>query len=149
MPPSDQQQDLDIPSLRVDEGDRVKKHKERTISGASLPGATTQQQQLQQQQQPALTSVAAQAAAAAAITQGVSPAAGVSGSVHKDVSMSHIQGVKKALLHTNSFSGERLPKYGVDTTHEEELGKVRKRRAQTFFWFNFLFLWEDYVLKRN
>lgn len=139
MSSTDQQQDLDIPSLRVDDGDRVKKHKERTISGASLPGTTTQQQQqLQQQQQPALTSVAAQAAAAAAITQGVSPAAGVSGSVHKDVSMSHIQGVKKALLHTNSFSGERLPKYGVDTTHEEELGKVRKRRSQTFFSFNFL-----------
>lgn len=38
--------------------------------------------------------------------------------------MSHIQGVKKPLLHANSFTGERLPKYGVETIHEEELGKV-------------------------
>nr|XP_053631266.1 cAMP-specific 3',5'-cyclic phosphodiesterase-like [Cherax quadricarinatus] len=43
---------------------------------------------------------------------------------HKEVSMSHIQGVKKPLLHANSFTGERLPKYGVDTHHEEELGKI-------------------------
>ncbi|KAK3873987.1 hypothetical protein Pcinc_021042 [Petrolisthes cinctipes] len=113
-----QQQDLDIPSLRVDDSaDRVRKHKERTTSGASLAGTASQQQS-------AHTSVAAQAAAAAAITQGGSPAAGGSGSVHKDVSMSLIQGVKKTLLHTNSFSGERLPKYGVETTHEEELGKI-------------------------
>lgn len=47
----------------------------------------------------------------------------------KDVSMSQIQGVKKPLLHANSFSGERLPKYGVDTRQEEELGKVREALA--------------------
>ncbi|KAK4300355.1 hypothetical protein Pmani_027435 [Petrolisthes manimaculis] len=114
----DQQQDLDIPSLRVDDSsDRVRKHKDRTISGASLAGTASQQQS-------AHSSVAAQAAAAAAISQGGSPAAGGSGSVHKDVSMSQIQGVKKTLLHTNSFSGERLPKFGIETTHEEELGKI-------------------------
>ena len=38
--------------------------------------------------------------------------------------MSQIQGVKKPLLHANSFSGPSLPKYGIETTHEEELGKV-------------------------
>jgi hypothetical protein len=38
--------------------------------------------------------------------------------------MSHISGVKRALTHTNSFAGERLPKYGVETLKEEELGHV-------------------------
>lgn len=38
--------------------------------------------------------------------------------------MSHISGVKRALTHTNSFAGERLPKFGVETLKEEELGHV-------------------------
>lgn len=40
------------------------------------------------------------------------------------VPMSCISGVKRPLTHTNSFTGEKLPKYGVETKHEEELGKV-------------------------
>ncbi|XP_076652921.1 phosphodiesterase dunce isoform X5 [Halictus rubicundus] len=36
--------------------------------------------------------------------------------------MSHISGVKRPLTHTNSFTGERVPLYGVETTTEEELG---------------------------
>lgn len=40
--------------------------------------------------------------------------------------MSHISGVKRALSHTNSFTGERLPKYGVETLKEEELGHVSR-----------------------
>lgn len=39
-------------------------------------------------------------------------------------SMSHIIGVKKPLTHTNSFTGERVPVHGVETPHEEQLGKV-------------------------
>ncbi|XP_029345040.1 cAMP-specific 3',5'-cyclic phosphodiesterase isoform X2 [Acyrthosiphon pisum] len=42
--------------------------------------------------------------------------------VTKVTPMSHISGVKRALSHTNSFAGERLPKFGVDTPKEEELG---------------------------
>ena len=38
--------------------------------------------------------------------------------------MSHISGVKRPLTHTNSFTGERVPAYGVETPHEEQLGKV-------------------------
>lgn len=38
--------------------------------------------------------------------------------------MSHISGVKRPLTHTNSFTGEKLPKYGVETPFEDELGKV-------------------------
>ncbi|XP_050310606.1 cAMP-specific 3',5'-cyclic phosphodiesterase isoform X3 [Anthonomus grandis grandis] len=37
--------------------------------------------------------------------------------------MSQISGVNRKLCHTNSFTGERLPTYGVDTPFEEELGK--------------------------
>ncbi|XP_066584434.1 3',5'-cyclic-AMP phosphodiesterase isoform X2 [Prorops nasuta] len=38
--------------------------------------------------------------------------------------MSHISGVKRPLTHTNSFTGERVPQHGVETPHEEELGKL-------------------------
>lgn len=38
--------------------------------------------------------------------------------------MSHISGVKRPLTHTNSFTGERVPLYGVETPQEEQLGKV-------------------------
>ncbi|KAL0277908.1 UNVERIFIED_CONTAM: hypothetical protein PYX00_005025 [Menopon gallinae] len=42
---------------------------------------------------------------------------------HGSNTMSQICGVKKPLCHTNSFTGERVPTYGVETPHEEELGK--------------------------
>lgn len=38
--------------------------------------------------------------------------------------MSQISGVnRKSLCHTNSFTGEKLPQYGVETPYEEDLGK--------------------------
>ncbi|KAM7347952.1 phosphodiesterase dunce isoform 2-T2 [Cochliomyia hominivorax] len=37
--------------------------------------------------------------------------------------MSQISGVKRPLSHTNSFTGERLPTYGVETQHEMQLGQ--------------------------
>ncbi|CAH1962766.1 unnamed protein product [Acanthoscelides obtectus] len=38
--------------------------------------------------------------------------------------MSQIHGVnRRPLCHTNSFTGDRLPTYGIETPHEEELGK--------------------------
>lgn len=40
------------------------------------------------------------------------------------VPMSHISGVKRPLTHTNSFTGETLPKYGVQAPNEEALGKT-------------------------
>lgn len=36
--------------------------------------------------------------------------------------MSHISGIKRPLCHTNSLS--KLPKYGVETPFEDELGMV-------------------------
>lgn len=39
--------------------------------------------------------------------------------------MSQISGVSRPLLsHTNSFSGERLPTFGVDTPNEQALGTL-------------------------
>ncbi|CAG9785149.1 unnamed protein product [Diatraea saccharalis] len=72
----DKQQELDLPSLQVDEGsERQTKKKEKPRAGG-----------------PATT-------------------------------MSQISGVKRSLTHTNSFTGERVPRYGVETPHEEELGR--------------------------
>ncbi|XP_049805023.1 cAMP-specific 3',5'-cyclic phosphodiesterase isoform X1 [Schistocerca nitens] len=72
----DKQQELDLPSLRVEDSEqRTAKKKERPRPGA---GAT----------------------------------------------MSQISGVKRPLCHTNSFTGEKLPKHGVETPYEEELGTL-------------------------
>lgn len=38
--------------------------------------------------------------------------------------MSLISGLKRPLKHTNSFTGEHVPLHGVETPHEEELGKL-------------------------
>nr|XP_036222182.1 cAMP-specific 3',5'-cyclic phosphodiesterase isoform X5 [Bactrocera oleae]XP_036222183.1 cAMP-specific 3',5'-cyclic phosphodiesterase isoform X5 [Bactrocera oleae]XP_036222184.1 cAMP-specific 3',5'-cyclic phosphodiesterase isoform X5 [Bactrocera oleae] len=38
--------------------------------------------------------------------------------------MSQISGVKRPLSHTNSFTGERLPTFGVETVHENALGTL-------------------------
>ncbi|XP_042234466.1 cAMP-specific 3',5'-cyclic phosphodiesterase 4C-like isoform X4 [Homarus americanus] len=100
----DQQQDLDIPSLRVDDGERPKK-KDRTTSGGAYMGSQASQAMMS----------AIPTTTATITTTG-----------HKEVSMSHIQGVKKPFVHANSFTGEKLPKYGVDTHHEEELGKLEE-----------------------
>ncbi|XP_063378907.1 3',5'-cyclic-AMP phosphodiesterase isoform X8 [Cydia fagiglandana] len=71
----DKQQELDLPSLQVDEASERIKKKEKPRPGG-----------------PATT-------------------------------MSQITGVKRTLTHTNSFTGERVPRYGVETPHEEELGR--------------------------
>ncbi|XP_037920812.1 cAMP-specific 3',5'-cyclic phosphodiesterase isoform X4 [Hermetia illucens] len=38
--------------------------------------------------------------------------------------MSQISGVKRPLSHTNSFTGERLPTFGVETPNENDLGTL-------------------------
>lgn len=68
--------------------------------------------------------VAAAAAAAAAAAVTASQAVALSGAKTSPArAMSHISGVRKAqLTHTNSLS--TLPRFGVETAHEEELGKI-------------------------
>lgn len=101
---SDKQQELDIPSLRLDENQQD----EGRPSGSS-------------------TGKSGSSAGGGASTSSQSSSSGQS--KKKDVKskvtpMSHISGVKRALSHANSFTGERLPKYGVDTLKEDELGQV-------------------------
>ncbi|KAF7995164.1 hypothetical protein HCN44_004636 [Aphidius gifuensis] len=76
----DKQQELDLPSLRIDE------------AVASVSDTRTAKKKDRVQRGPA--------------------------------AMSHISGVKRPLTHTNSFTGERVPLYGVETTNETELGTV-------------------------
>ncbi|XP_066961753.1 3',5'-cyclic-AMP phosphodiesterase isoform X6 [Macrobrachium rosenbergii] len=124
----DQQQELDIPSLRVDDGERIKK-KDRVLSAAASSALASSASAAAQAMPPAIQNAvpttASSASAAASVT--ATPAGGSGGGgvpSHREVSMSKIQGVRKPLLHANSFSGDRLPKYGIDTVHEEELGKL-------------------------
>lgn len=71
---ADKQQELDIPSFKIDENEGSHKEKEnQKNAGKTRP-------------------------------------------------MTQITGVRK-LKHTNSFTGQ-VPKYGVETPHKEELGKV-------------------------
>ncbi|XP_066992725.1 3',5'-cyclic-AMP phosphodiesterase, isoforms N/G isoform X2 [Anabrus simplex] len=71
----DKQQELDLPSLRIEDTEpRAAKKKERPRHGSNT--------------------------------------------------MSQISGVKRPLCHTNSFTGEKLPKHGVETPHEEDLGRM-------------------------
>ncbi|XP_026729998.1 cAMP-specific 3',5'-cyclic phosphodiesterase isoform X1 [Trichoplusia ni] len=77
----DKQQDIDLPSLQVDETTERAKKKEKPRHA----GPATTMSQIS--------------------------------------SINQISGVKRTLTHTNSFTGERVPRYGVDTPHEEDLGR--------------------------
>lgn len=98
----------------MDDGERPKK-KERTVSGTFAGVSAAAAAAGGERSGQVLQSIAS----ASSATQGTAAVGTAS-----RVSMSQIQGVKKPLLHTNSFTGERLPKFGVETRHEEELGKV-------------------------
>ncbi|XP_032307956.1 cAMP-specific 3',5'-cyclic phosphodiesterase isoform X5 [Drosophila ananassae] len=67
------------------------------------------------------------AATAAGGTGGQHPAGGAAGNrcrSPRGPPMSQISGVKRPLSHTNSFTGERLPTFGVETPKENELGTL-------------------------
>ncbi|KAF4518051.1 hypothetical protein B566_EDAN009001 [Ephemera danica] len=93
----DKQQELDIPSLRIDESGAGGGSRDARDGGGSGGLGSN------------LTGTAPNK------KKGGGRAGGT---------MSHIQGVKRPLCHTNSFTGEKLPKFGVDTPHEEELGTM-------------------------
>lgn len=97
---ADKQQELDIPSLRLDEN------------------------QLQDECRPSSGKAATSAGTSTSSQSGVSSKKKDNSIKSKVTPMSHISGVKRALSHTNSFTGERLPKFGVETLKEDELGHV-------------------------
>lgn len=49
----------------------------------------------------------------------------------KDKPMSHISGVRK-LSHSSSLSSASMPRFGVNTDHEDELAKVCCSSARCF-----------------
>lgn len=83
--PVDKQQELDLPSLRIEDA----------VAAAGSVDSRAAKKKDRAQRGPA--------------------------------AMSHISGVKRPLTHTNSFTGERVPLHGVETPHEEQLGKVSLR----------------------
>lgn len=97
---ADKQQELDIPSLRLDENQQDEA-RQITNKATTSSGASTSSQSGSQSKKKDIKS--------------------------KVTPMSHISGVKRALSHTNSFTGERLPKFGVETLKEEELEHVSIR----------------------
>ena len=99
-----------MPSLRVDDSEAAVKTCGRKAAASAAASATT-----------------ASAATAAAAAGGGGSGAGVGGSTsgtHVGRAMSHISGVKRPLSHSNSLTSEKVPKYGVDSCNEHELGKV-------------------------
>lgn len=94
----DKQQELDIPSLRLDENQPDEGRPTPKASTSSSAGTSSSSQSGAQSKKKDVKS--------------------------KVTPMSHISGVKRALTHTNSFAGERLPKFGVETLKEDELGHV-------------------------
>ncbi|RWS29927.1 cAMP-specific 3':5'-cyclic phosphodiesterase: isoforms N/G-like protein, partial [Leptotrombidium deliense] len=90
----DKQEELDLPFVRLEDGLAIQQ----------------QQPQITQSEQQPSVSVPAKPVP----TSNYKPKAGFS--------MSHISGVRKQLCHTNSLS--TLPKFGVEATDEETLGKL-------------------------
>ncbi|XP_059483022.1 cAMP-specific 3',5'-cyclic phosphodiesterase isoform X5 [Neocloeon triangulifer] len=86
----DKQQELDIPSLRIEESANAPDGRSSGAPGGPASAAGKKKERGR----------------------------------HGSGTMSHIQGVKRPLCHTNSFTGEKLPTHGVETPHEEELGKM-------------------------
>ncbi|XP_059350615.1 cAMP-specific 3',5'-cyclic phosphodiesterase-like isoform X4 [Daphnia carinata] len=116
----DKQQELDLPSLRVDDSETEKarlasgprKSKDGSKDGFTLAGSgiTTS------------SSSSSGTVAALSAKSGASAATSQSSS-HVGRTMSHISGIKRPLSHSNSVTSEKVAKYGVDTANEHELGK--------------------------
>ncbi|RXG67853.1 cAMP-specific 3',5'-cyclic phosphodiesterase, isoform F [Armadillidium vulgare] len=125
-----QQQELDLPSLRQDDTDRPAKRKDRSIGppSSSLTSSST----------AALpsTSSAFTATVCTTTTTTVSVTSATTGTttssstnqsyVTPKEAMSQITGVRKPLQHGNSISTDTdsLPRFGIAITHEEELAKI-------------------------
>ena len=103
-----------MPSLRVDDSETAR----------ATTGSRKAKDAAKDSVGPASSSSPASSAAAGVPTPktgGPSPSPSHVGRV-----MSHISGVKRPLSHSNSVTAEKVPKYGVETPNEHELGKVRQ-----------------------
>jgi cAMP-specific phosphodiesterase 4 len=94
---TDKQEDLDLPFLRLEDG-------------------------MGQQSQPGHVVATAKNALPGLVFGPANRPESIQGPQKAGQTMSQISGVKKPLSHTNSLT--KLPKHGVETPHEEELGKM-------------------------
>lgn len=123
---ADKQQELDLPSLRVDDSETEKARlsasgprkskdggKDGGKDGFTVGGSVTS------------SSSSSGTVVALSAKSGSTPASSSPSSSHVGRAMSHISGVKRPLSHSNSVTtSEKVAKYGVDTANEHELGKV-------------------------
>ena len=122
----DKQQELDLPSLRVDDSESARlsttpnrkvkdgnKDVSLAVSGMVSSSSST-------------ISVSGGTVNTLSAKSGATPSSSSSpsSSSHVGRTMSHISGVKRPLSHSNSVTSEKVAKYGVDTPNEHELGKV-------------------------
>jgi cAMP-specific phosphodiesterase 4 len=105
---TDKQQELDLPSLRVEDSETVRTTGRKPKDASSGKGS----------------SAGGSGGAAAATASASSSTTVTSSSTLVGRTMSHISGVKRPLSHSNSITSDKVAKYGVETPREHELGKV-------------------------
>lgn len=114
---ADKQQELDLPSLRVDDSETAR--------------ASSASRKAKEAAKDGSGSASSSASAAASCAQGSGaptpkPAGPSPSPSHVGRAMSHISGVKRPLSHSNSVTADKVAKYGVETPNEHELGKVSR-----------------------
>jgi hypothetical protein len=124
---ADKQQELDLPSLRVDDSETEKarlsasgprKSKDGGKDGFTLAGSGIVTSS-------SSTTSSSGTVVALSAKSGTSAASSSTSPSHVGRAMSHISGIKRPLSHSNSVTtSEKVAKYGVDTANEHELGKV-------------------------
>lgn len=120
---TDKQQELDLPSLRVDDSETARLSttprkakdsvKDGAVAGSGVVASSS------------AATLASGTSASLSAKSGAPPSASSSSPSHVGRTMSHISGIKRPLSHSNSVTAEKVAKYGVDTPNEHELGKVR------------------------
>lgn len=122
---TDKQQELDLPSLRVDDSEsatRLSTTPNRKVKDGGKDGSLAVSGMVASSTSTISVSSTVNTLSA---KSGASPGSSTSpSSSHVGRTMSHISGVKRPLSHSNSVTSEKVAKYGVDTPNEHELGKV-------------------------
>ncbi|KAB7506535.1 cAMP-specific 3',5'-cyclic phosphodiesterase, isoform F [Armadillidium nasatum] len=124
-----QQQELDLPSLRQDDTDRPAKRKDRSIGPPSSSLTSSSTAALPSTSSAFTATVCTTTTTTVSVTSattGTTTSSSISNQsyVTPKEAMSQITGVRKPLQHGNSISTDSLPRFGIAITHEEELAKI-------------------------
>ena len=129
---SDQQQELDLPSLRLDD-DRTKRKDRIVGSTSTAPASISSGHAAQVASVPvsapvnSVVSTWSLSSATSTITTAAGSGVGVqkTPSPAKSLPQKDTSSQVPSVVHQSSLStSDKVPQYGVDTPHEEELGKV-------------------------